>query len=98
MRRASSARSASAASAGLARVCYGSTSGLGARAPTELVGAVSGFGRDVAAAGDVDGDGYEDVVVGVPAAGRAYVFRGAAGRLATTAAWVLEHPRLPDCR
>jgi hypothetical protein len=75
--------------ADLARVYYGSTSGLGARAPTELVGAVSSFGRDVAAAGDVDGDGYGDVIVGAPAAGRAYVFRGAAGGLATTATWML---------
>jgi hypothetical protein len=75
--------------AGLARVYYGGASGLGARAPTELAGGAADFGHDVDAAGDVDGDGYGDVVVGAPGAGRAYVFRGAAGGLATTAAWVL---------
>lgn len=75
--------------ANLARVYYGGASGLGARAPTEFGSGASTFGHAVAAAGDVDGDGYGDVIVGAPAASRAYVFRGAAGGLAATATWVL---------
>ncbi len=52
------------------------------------------FGLSVAAAGDVDGDGFDDVLVGAPnfaaagpGAGRAFVFLGVAGGLATSPAW-----------
>jgi hypothetical protein len=51
----------------------------------------------VATAGDVNGDGYSDVVIGTPFAnngqtleGRAFVFQGGAGGLATSAAWSAE--------
>lgn len=47
-----------------------------------------GFGRSASGAGDVNGDGHEDVIVGAPAsnaaargAGRAYVFSGKDGSL-----------------
>ena len=47
-------------------------------------------GTDVAAAGDVDGDGFGDVIVGAPATGgnpgRAYVLRGPDGSLLHTLA------------
>ncbi|MDP2316582.1 MAG: FG-GAP-like repeat-containing protein [Pseudomonadota bacterium] len=58
-----------------------------------LPGAVydGGFGADVAGAGDVDGDGYEDVLVyapwsddGGPDAGGVYVYAGSASGVVTT--------------
>ncbi len=58
----------------------------------------SWFGAAVAAAGDVNGDGYADVLVGEPLydgeeeeevdIGRVYLYYGSATGLSTTAAWV----------
>ena len=52
------------------------------------------FGISVATAGDVNGDGYSDVIVGASHydngetnEGRAYVYHGSAAGLATSAAW-----------
>jgi hypothetical protein len=42
------------------------------------------FGAGVAGAGDVDGDGYDEVLVGTPALSRAYLYRGGPGGLVTT--------------
>ncbi len=72
--------------AGKVYVYHGSLSGL----PADADGAVSGgaqgdkLGTSVATAGDVDGDGYSDIVVGIPYydsggltdIGRVQVFRG----------------------
>ncbi len=51
----------------------------------------------MATAGDVNGDGFADVIVGAYSfdngqtdEGRAFVYRGSAGGLATTAAWTAE--------
>ena len=45
----------------------------------------------VAVAGDVNGDGFEDVVVGNPdrAGGRAFLYRGSPSGLASTPSWVM---------
>jgi hypothetical protein len=52
------------------------------------------FGTSVANAGDVDGDGYDDLVVGSPGysltlgdEGHAFLFSGSASGLSTTATW-----------
>ena len=50
-----------------------------------------GFGYSVSTAGDVNGDGYSDVIVGVPyysgGQGKAYVFYGNSTGLSTTPSW-----------
>ncbi len=55
------------------------------------------FGASVAGAGDVNGDGYADVIIGAPNdendqtdEGRAYLFLGSAAGLAAAPAWVVE--------
>jgi hypothetical protein len=72
--------------AGRAYVYYGGTA-PDATADLTFTGAAAGdfFGRAVAGAGDVDGDGYDDVLVGAylndaggADAGRAYLFYGGA--------------------
>jgi hypothetical protein len=77
--------------AGKAYAYYGGANGLSATANWSFTGeaAESGLGSSVASAGDVNGDGYEDVVVGAPgvAPGKAYVFFGSAGGLSPTADW-----------
>ena len=47
------------------------------------------FGTYIAAAGDADGDGYDDVLIGFPE-GRLTLHRGSASGLSTTPAWTLE--------
>jgi hypothetical protein len=83
-------------------VYHGSLGGLSAAAdwtadwdPLSLF--PSAFGFSVSDAGDVDGDGYDDVIIGDPSAygdeageGRAYVFMGSATGLAATPAWQVE--------
>ncbi len=65
-------------------IFLGSATGLGTVAVTTLEGRASGdaFGRAVAGAGDVDDDGYDDVIVGAAeassGAGAAYVYLGSA--------------------
>jgi FG-GAP repeat protein len=82
---------------GRALVFYGGSLGLSAAPdlnlnPDPQNGANLGF--SVASAGDVNGDGFADVVVGAPGydftqtgSGRAYLFLGGSSGLATTAAW-----------
>jgi FG-GAP repeat/FG-GAP-like repeat/FlgD Ig-like domain len=55
---------------------------------------LAAFGNDVANAGDVNGDGYEDLIVGSPGfkvgedfVGRAYLFLGGANGLEALPAW-----------
>lgn len=76
-------------------VYYGTGAGL-APTPTVLYGDVDGgwFGYSVAGAGDVNGDGVDDLVVGAPYAtnplhweGRAQLFLGSPSGISTTPAW-----------
>lgn len=50
------------------------------------------FGRSLSSAGDVDGDGLADVIIGAPGASRAYVYRGEPSRPVTATPIVLEGP------
>ena len=75
---------------GLVYVFRGGPGGLEASPSVALVGASSAgaFGSALSADGDVDGDGWPDLVVGAPAAGgtgEAYLFRGGASGLADVA-------------
>ena len=84
---------------GRAFVFHGSAAGLATTAAwsTESNQADANFGFAVATAGDMDGDGYSDVIVGAPNydngqtdEGRAYVYCGSSGGLSTTARWTGE--------
>jgi hypothetical protein len=84
---------------GLAYVYHGSATGL-ATSPSWLGEgnqAFSHYGHSVATAGDVNGDGFSDVVVGAfgydneqQDEGRAFVYHGSSTGLAATPAWMTE--------
>jgi hypothetical protein len=72
-------------SAGEAYIYYGSASGPGTSPDWSIQGEVSGdiFGWSVSGAGDVNDDGYDDIIIGAhgnddggTAAGKAYVYYG----------------------
>lgn len=85
-------------------VFYGSSTGLASQADWTYVdgnddGFVSCMGAAVAGAGDVDGDGYDDLLVGAPghvesgsANGRSYVFQGGSAGLSSSPDWAIQHP------
>lgn len=75
-----------------ARIFHGSGAGFSGSAATSLVGesSIGGFGAAVGGGGDIDGDGYSDVIVGAPtqldgqvAEGVAYVFLGSGSGVVT---------------
>jgi len=84
---------------GRAFVYHGSATGLSTTAnwTAESNQPNAQFGFSVASAGDVNGDGFSDVIVGVRLfdngetdEGRAYVYHGSASGLGTTANWTAE--------
>jgi hypothetical protein len=76
---------------GRAYLYLGSPGGLATTPANTLTGG-SQFGASVATAGDVDHDGYADVIIGSPGSGEAYVFRGSAAGLITAPHIVLSEP------
>jgi hypothetical protein len=84
---------------GRAYVYHGSAVGLSASAGWTADGDQGGavLGSSVSTAGDVNGDGYADIIVGAleydngqTAEGRAYVYHGSATGPSTTADWIAE--------
>ncbi len=78
-----------ASGAGLAYVYKGSSTGVSSTASTALVGSTGSlFGTSVSRAGDVNGDGYDDVIVGASSyssyTGRAYVYLGSSTVVSST--------------
>ncbi|HEX4823993.1 MAG TPA: FG-GAP-like repeat-containing protein [Candidatus Polarisedimenticolaceae bacterium] len=88
--------------AGRAYIYYGNATGVPTPGPILYTGfsVNEGFGISVAAAGDVNGDGYADVIVGAylydgtgfTDQGRAYVYLGSASGVSTVAAWATQIP------
>ena len=83
---------------GKAWVFHGSDAGLGSPAWSAVGGQTGAwFGSDAYTAGDVNGDGYDDVIVGAyrhdngqTDEGRAYLYLGSATGLASAPAWTTE--------
>lgn len=88
--------------AGDAMVHLGSASGVNASAQRTLSGAMANafFGQSVSSAGDVNNDGYSDVVIGAPRTttgacdfcGSASIFRGSASGIGATVSRRLDGP------
>ncbi len=83
--------------AGHAYVYYGAAAGLSPSPALVLSGpAGSNFGHSVDGAGDVNGDGYGDVIVGAPGLnggnGQVYLYLGGAAGLASSPAVTIDCP------
>ena len=79
---------------GRAYVYYGSSSGLSSTIGWTGSGSspVGEYGHSVCTAGDVNGDGYADIIVGAPTenleSGQVYVYHGSSTGLSSTADWI----------
>lgn len=82
--------------AGAVFVYHGGAGGLSSTANWSFAGTMSGsrFGAAVSSAGDVNGDGFDDLLVGAPRsnqdypeAGKLFLFHGGPGGLADTPSW-----------
>jgi MYXO-CTERM domain-containing protein len=93
----------SLANVGAAYVFHGSSTGVSSSPDWSYKGTQDKgrVGDSVASAGDVNGDGYDDVIVGAPGvdndagyagAGQAYVFWGGPGGLASSPSWTGNGP------
>ncbi|PXF20274.1 MAG: hypothetical protein CXX72_05080, partial [Methanobacteriota archaeon] len=86
--------------AGEVHIWYGSTAGISSTPSVTLGGTASGdrFGHSTVPAGDVNGDGCDDLAVGAPGqlntnsitSGVVHVFHGKAGGLESSASWTAE--------
>jgi len=66
-------------------VYLGTPSGLASSPAVTIQGlAGSGFGDGISAAGDLDGDGFGDLLIGVPRERRVYIWRGARSTLSSS--------------
>jgi len=89
---------------GTVHVYHGSSAGLSAAPNWTVSGTVNTrFGFSVSCAGDVNADGYADVIIGQPAhntgAGRAMVYHGSPTGLSATPDWIsapFDAPHLPN--
>lgn len=81
-------------STGRAYIYHGSSSGLSDTATTTLNGVTSSsyYGLSVAGAGDVNADGYDDVIVGAYSTGKAYIYQGSSSGVSSTIATTLSAP------
>jgi hypothetical protein len=91
--------SGSFGNSGAAYIHHGASSGVSSSASRTLTGGAAGdlFGYSVFRAGDVNGDGYDDVIVGAPYfdsaalsnSGAAYVYHGSASGVSSSASRTL---------
>ena len=96
---------------GKAYVYFGSSNGLSESADWTAIGDDISFGNllgySVSTAGDVNNDGYDDVIIGSPAfydngistmTGKAYLFLGGASALSESSAWESQGDEQGNCQ